>query len=889
MSRLDITIPQVLQSLPDVWIVWCNEQVEAKDGTTKRTKVPYQGRTPALKASCTNPLTWCSLNDAQAAYVNVERVDGLGFCIIKTECVAFDIDDCRDPESGALHDWAQKLVERCQSYTEITPSGAGLRIIGTGTGEKLHRKLPVADGVSCEVYRKAERFIAVTGHQLALELNELKDLDTIANEVVAELEGAKQQAEQAKQEKMKFDVGGGKKKELPPLDDIIKRGCFEHWGGDRSRAEWHVIHALIGNAKTDSEIAAVFMDLNNEIASHCQSRKEKPADYIARVITRARAEAETPSPAGDSSPDGVEIARLAALSDIEYERQRKAAAERLGISRVSILDRSVQTERDKKKPASDDKLQGHELKFDDPEPWTEEVNGVELLDALESIINEHVIFTSEHQARLVALWIVYTYLVDCFRFSPRLGVTSPTRGCGKSTLLDLVRLLSFRGISTANITSAAVFRMIDKYHPTLIIDEADTFLGDYGDLQGILNSGHKKGDFAIRLAGDDHDIRGFDIFGSVAIGMIGVLPNQLIERAIRIVMQRRRKTDKEPKQLDGETALEPFRVLQRKIARWAGDHKVEIGNTKADVPSEVYNRVRDNWRVLKRIATVVGGKWPDYVDAAAREAVKSEDISDNDLLTLLLSDIRDIKFRYTIILNKGTRDERVEYDKEGEIRSEALLDKLKGLQGRPWAEMPGRDGKPLTANKLASLLKPLGVIPELIGPRRLSGYRREHFADAFERYLSEEGKPKEGEKEEGTPNPKEGESNLSSSLTPIKPGTSEIFKPLMPENQREVQKCKKPNNDGQKRGREVWNGGSRAEEPLKPPKPANGEDKGLDAQTIRRLAVEYQTRFYEEKDEQALDVWLRKELAEQGVFAEFIGIEFSRVKDALFALSAGDR
>jgi hypothetical protein len=68
------------------------------------------------------------------------------------------------------------------------------------------------------------------------------------------------------------------------------------------------------------------------------------------------------------------------------------------------------------------------------------------------------------------------------------------------------------------------------------------------------------------------------------------------------------------------------------------------------------------------------------------------------------------------------------------------------------------------------------------------------------------------------------------------------------------------------------------------PKPAtNGEDRGLEPHTIRRLAGQYKIRFYEERDEQSVDAWLRTELVGHGVFPEYVGIEFSRVKDAVFA------
>jgi len=85
---------------------------------------------------------------------------------------------------------------------------------------------------------------------------------------------------------------------------------------------------------------------------------------------------------GEQSDTDAEIKRLAKLSVVEYERERKGAAERLGV-RTSILDRLVTAERDK---AGNGK-QGRALKLPEPEPWHEPVGGAELLT--KRIVSDH--------------------------------------------------------------------------------------------------------------------------------------------------------------------------------------------------------------------------------------------------------------------------------------------------------------------------------------------------------------------------------------------------------------------------------------------------------------------------------------------------------------------
>ena len=161
------------------WVMW--RWQKAKD---KWTKVPYQpnGKT----AENNNPKTWNSYDDAIKVIGN-GKFDGIGFCILGSDIEAFDIDNCREPDNGSIDPWAMALVEKANSYTEITVSGTGLRIIGRGNGPRVQRKLPVNNKVSCEIYRKCERYIVMTGNPLPNTPQQLANLDTIIDATHAEL------------------------------------------------------------------------------------------------------------------------------------------------------------------------------------------------------------------------------------------------------------------------------------------------------------------------------------------------------------------------------------------------------------------------------------------------------------------------------------------------------------------------------------------------------------------------------------------------------------------------------------------------------------------------------------------------------------------------------
>ena len=152
-------IPGQLTERPQ-WVTW---RLEQRDDRT--TKVPYTPYT-TTRASTTDLLTWTKFQTAVNYYENasgisggVTRMDGIGFVFCSGDpFVAIDLDDCRDPETGVLEPWAQKIVTAFEpvSYVEASPSKTGVHIITTGTLERAVKTPRV------EMYATA-RFFTVSG------------------------------------------------------------------------------------------------------------------------------------------------------------------------------------------------------------------------------------------------------------------------------------------------------------------------------------------------------------------------------------------------------------------------------------------------------------------------------------------------------------------------------------------------------------------------------------------------------------------------------------------------------------------------------------------------------------------------------------------------------
>ena len=196
----------------------------------------------------------------------------------------------------------------------------------------------------------------------------------------------------------------------------------------------------------------------------------------------------------------ADLRRLAAMAPLDYDRRRQEEAERLGV-RVGTLDAEVKRLRGDNGAAAG----GAAVTLPTPEPWPEPVDGTVLLETLTETIKRHLVLPAG-AAEAVALWTLHAHAHDTAAISPILAVTSPTPECGKTTLLTILHALVPRPLPTSNITVAALFRAVEKWQPTLLIDEADTFLRNSDELRGVLNSGHNRaGAYVIRTVGDDHE------------------------------------------------------------------------------------------------------------------------------------------------------------------------------------------------------------------------------------------------------------------------------------------------------------------------------------------------------------------------------------------------
>jgi hypothetical protein len=355
----------------------------------------------------------------------------------------------------------------------------------------------------------------------------------------------------------------------------------------------------------------------------------------------------------------------------------------------------------------------------DVEPWPDPVDGAAVLNETATLLSKYVMLPT-HAADAIALWCLHAFLMVVWTISPILSIVSPLKRCGKSTLMELIQVLVPRGLLVSNLSTASLFRAVEAFMPTLLSDEADTWLSDEtSELKGIFNSGWRRGTARVlRCEGDEHEPTVFSTWAAKALSLIGKIPGTIEDRSIIISLRRKTANESIARFRHDQVEAEAL-PLRRQLQRWATDHEAVVLYSDPNDLEALNDRASDNWRPLRTLALALGDDWPARADAAALVFSGATTEADDNLNVQLLADLK-------VIFDN--RDQDV-------LPSSVLVASLSEMPDRPWAEWSR--GKPLNAHKLARLLSPFRIVPidTRVDGKVLKSYRRGAFADAWERYL----------------------------------------------------------------------------------------------------------------------------------------------------------
>ncbi len=142
----------------DIWLCWLYEDA-------KVPKVAGERR----NAASDNPATWRPYEATVKAFRDKPHLySGIGMVLQDDDpYIGGDLDHCRDPATGVIEDWALEIVAEVDTYTEVSPSGTGLKFWACGDipHQSYSKKLEEGGKRGIEVYAGG-RWFAVTGWHL---------------------------------------------------------------------------------------------------------------------------------------------------------------------------------------------------------------------------------------------------------------------------------------------------------------------------------------------------------------------------------------------------------------------------------------------------------------------------------------------------------------------------------------------------------------------------------------------------------------------------------------------------------------------------------------------------------------------------------------------------
>jgi len=182
-----------------------------------------------------------------------------------------------------------------------------------------------------------------------------------------------------------------------------------------------------------------------------------------------------------------------------------------------------------------------------PEQAEDYVSTEFVVTEVQSFIHDYL-SVSESYEKIATYYVLLSWLYDKFSELPYLRALGDY-GSGKSRLLQTIGVLCYKPIFMTGATStSAMFRIIDLYKGTIVLDEADFHFSDTkNELVKILNSGFSKGMSVLRSevnASKGFDVTSYNVYGPKIIAGREPFQDMALEsRCLVENMERTARTD----------------------------------------------------------------------------------------------------------------------------------------------------------------------------------------------------------------------------------------------------------------------------------------------------------------------------------------------------------
>ena len=245
------------------------------------------------------------------------------------------------------------------------------------------------------------------------------------------------------------------------------------------------------------------------------------------------------------------------------------------------------------------------------EPWPEPVDTRALLSELETQFRRYILVHREPVAVAITLWVCFAWCHEIATYSPILVIQAGDTATAKTTASKVIALLTPRAYVVAEPRGATLYRLVDRYHPTLIVDDADRLLPRRPDLAHIVNVSWTRGTTIPRVdvRGDIHHYDPFCPKLLNGIGLTAYLDRATQTRCITAELLPKLASEKVAN-FRHAIRDERFLTLRRKLMRWAADNMSVLANADPAMPEALGDRQQMNWELMFAIADLAGGDWP---------------------------------------------------------------------------------------------------------------------------------------------------------------------------------------------------------------------------------------------------------------------------------------
>jgi DNA polymerase-1 len=183
---------------------------------------------------------------------------------------------------------------------------------------------------------------------------------------------------------------------------------------------------------------------------------------------------------------------------------------------------------------------------------------------------EKYVDISDQDREICSKYVRMTYRIESLNEVPYLHAVGLS-GNGKSRFTQTIGLICYRPLFSVGITAAVLFRTVDSFHPTLIIDEFNpiTSSEDTEAIIQVLNAGYQRLTRILRCSSKESNFvpEGFDPFGAKILSGLKATDSQPFQSRTHPVKMEETKRNDIPLQLLPEMMTEA-QTIRNKLTLW---------------------------------------------------------------------------------------------------------------------------------------------------------------------------------------------------------------------------------------------------------------------------------------------------------------------------------